>query len=292
MTKKHLVTAFSVLVAVTLALRLFLQLSEIDQYYGFYYSNPVSDAWGLGFLALLLLGTAGIAYVVWRIKPADAPPALLQNRLLALCQIALGLIAEVGAYLTGFNVMMAIFGGYRVSIADAAISGLTILAGLVLIVLGLSTLSGKNAGSLFSAIVVVAFMALTLVTTFMYYPIVFNVSDNMLHILTLTAATAFFMYYFKVLVGVGSQKDTVLTAVLGLLTAYFAVTLVIPRWFIIATQGINAFVPSVSKDDLLMAAALGLTGLIAALSLLQSAPAATAPAPVEDAGQEDGNAAI
>lgn len=277
MTKKKLLTVFSAMVILTLVVRFFLQFSEIDLYYGFYYANDVSDAWAMGFLALLFAAVAAVVVMVWRLKPAAGQPKQLHTRPLAICQIALGLIAEVRAYFTGFSVLMAILGGYRISIADAAVSGLTILSGLVMIVIGLATLSSKqNTGGLFAAVVVIAWMSLNLIFTFMSYPIVLNVSDNMLHVLVLVCATAFFLYYFKILVGVGSQRDTRAAIILGLLTAYFGVTLAIPRFVVRMVTKIYAFVPSVTSDDLLLVAALSLIGLFAVLALMQTAEAAPA----------------
>ena len=293
MTKKRLLTVFSAIVVLTLAVRFFLQFSEIDLYNGFYYANDVSDAWSLGFLALLFAAVVAVVVMVWRFKPAAARPEQLHTRSLALTQIALGLVAEVGAYFTGFSVLMAILGGYRISLGDAAVSGLTVLGGLVMIVIGLATLSNKqNTGGLFAAIVVIIWMALNLIFTFMSYPIVLNVSDNMLHILALASATAFFLYYFKVLVGVGSQRDTSTAIVLGLLTAYFGVTLVIPRFVVRMVTKIYAFVPSVSSDDLLLVAVLTLIGFFAALALMKPAEAVPAvetpeqPAADEQASEE------
>ncbi len=282
MTKKYFTVYFSATAAVALATRFFLQLSEIDPYTGFYYSNPVSASWAQGFLVLLLMGCLLAVLLVWRAKLPAAQPARLQTKLLGVSQIALGLFAEIGAYFTAFSVAMAIFSGYRISLPDALTSGLTILAGLVLIIMGLSTLAGKQTG-LVSAVIVIAWMSLTLITTFMQYPIVYNVSDNMLHVLVLAAGTAFFVYYFKVLLGVGSRRDTAAAAALGLITAFFAAVLAIPRWYSLSTLGIHAFTPSVTNDDLWMVAILGLMGLLSAAALLWGTP----PPAQADEAQED-----
>ena len=265
---KRVFPVFYILTAVTVAVRFALCFTIIDPETGFYSYNAIGMACQWGFN--LLLAAAALAFFWFGRVPLPADGLIIpkMNKAACVALIAAGLLCEMSALYTGVNEVMALLDGYELILRNALPALFNSIAGLLLIYTGILAFTGKQRRTgLIPAVVVIIWSAVLLVSTFLSYPISYHVSDNMLHILALCCAAFLMASFFKAILGVGPRPAVRKTIFFGLLTAYFGLTLALPRLVQLWINRINVLVPAAGQEDLYLLLALSAFGFFAARSM-------------------------
>lgn len=284
---KKIFPLFYSLTAVTVIIRFVLQFVLIDPETGFYYATSAGQMAQWGFNLLLALA---VVLLCWFSRTSTISPSAIfppLGKAVSLSLIVSGLLCELGAFFALAPEILFLLEGDSLTLKIVLPALINLVMGLLLIYLGFLALGGKqNRISLTSAVLVLLWSIVLLISNFLSYPIAYHVSDNMLHILALVCMAFLMVAFFKALLGVSSQKSLASTLRFGLLTAYLGVVLVLPRLVAIWTGHANLQIPAPDSFALYLMLALAAFGYFAARNMLLAKDAPAEVLPSEDASIE------
>lgn len=245
-------------------LRIALQLWSIDMNTGFY-----SQVDGMVMAFNLLLA---VAVVLLLLLPLLKKPTagLFSGTMASATKVFLGFVIEVVAFTDIVEVFLGGGVSSAIPILSVAATALSIVAGLIFVFEGFYGLSGQapRQPALFAAALPPVWMTVMTLSTFMSYKLTVEISDNMLHILSMVAMLLFMMASAKLDVGVEGTRDRYMALATGMLGSLFCFLLAVPR--LVAGSLGATFTGGPSTAGSLVVFALGIYALVMIIPLLRT----------------------
>lgn len=259
---------FWILTAVTIAVRFWLQFTQIDHTSGFYNATALGRGCQLGFNALL----AVCALLIWlsvrrhgKDFSAERKPF---GREFFIGLIVMGFTAELSYLYTFLTEFSDLFHGHGLYLPSALPAIIFVVGGILLLYQGLLGISGKQENiDLLSASILSLWGAAALVCTYLGYTVVYHVSDNMLHILAIASMAFFLTMCLKYMMGVDPEVSGRRAMHYGLFTGYFSLALVVPRLVVLAVYGGQESLPAPKFYSLIFVLVVAAVALIACYTI-------------------------
>ncbi len=257
--KAYVLWVYAVVCTLVLGVRLILQFMGIDHTTGFYLAGS-----GLPTAFYILLAASVAALLFWPAytRQKDYPT---DTRLVCGVQIFMGFVVEVVAF---NGIIQMLFGQQgTLPVLELASQLLSVAAGLSFVFSGFSGLAGnsKQESGLAGALLPVVWMCVLLLSTFMGYSLIATISDNLLHVLALTAALIFFTSRAKLMLGGAKPTTYARTVATGLLASLLCFVLAIPR-IAVGMSGVTfSWGPAVEQGFVVLA--IGIYALVVAIRL-------------------------
>ncbi len=224
------VVIFWVFTALTVLLRFVLQFTAIDQSTGFYTLTPLGDIGQWVYNILLLVGGVAIWFTTKHATSKLSHSDVTGSGSIFIAFMAMGLVTELIHFFAFYVEMSDLMGGHAPHIPAMLPTITGVLGGVVFMYMGFLGIVGKqNRIGLFAAGFISLWGAATLLFLYMDYPIVFSISDNMLHILTMTALTFLIVSVMKSLKGINPEASAGRSLLFALLTMFFGLNLMLPK---------------------------------------------------------------
>lgn len=258
------VISYILLTAGGVLLRIALQLWSIDMNTGFY-----TQVDGMVVAFNLLLAAAVVLLLL--LPLLKKPTAGLSGGTVASgTKVFLGFVVEVVAFTDIVEVFLGGGMGGPIPILPIAATVLSIVAGLAFVFEGFYGLSGQEARqpALFTAALPPVWMTIMTLSTFMGYKLTVEISDNMLHILSMVAMLLFIMASSKLSVGVEGTRDRYMALATGMIGSFFCFLLAVPR--LVAGSLGATFTEGPGTAGSLVVFALGIYALVMIFPLLRT----------------------
>jgi len=258
----------AVLTIITLVVRLVLQFVAIDHSTGFYYANSMGNLCEIVFLALLLVCALQIWLAVRRQSGEFSAEPKQFTREFFVGLMLMGFTAELSYLFTFLTEVRGLLGGHGLYLPSALPAFIFVLGGVLLLYQGLLGISGKQESiDLASASIMALWGAAALVCTYLSHTVVFHVSDNMLHILSIAAMAFFLTNCLKYMMGVEPARSGRRTVFYGLLTFYFGVNLFLPRTLSMLIHGGREALGAPTFSELIFVMVSAVVAVIASVTI-------------------------
>ncbi len=230
------IKVFGVFCVITVIFRFALQFLAIDHSTGFYALSSIGKIGQITYSLLLLVGAGAIWSFSKQTQRSIATAQISMMGSVFIAFMSMGLVMVLTHLFSFYVEVSDLLAGYAPYVAGMLPTITGILGGAVFMYMGFMGIVGKqNRIGLFASVIASLWAAATLLFTYMDYPIVFSISDNMLHVVTMAALTLLLVSLMKAHNGINTAASNKRSLTYAMLTLYFGLNLLLPYTAVLMT---------------------------------------------------------